>query len=202
LTCHQANFRDAAPSLRGLNETSSEPPPDGLNFEEFDFAFPANEESLVLDSHQWYSLGKSFPPNTNFDYIGTTTSSIHGMSRRDRAKSTPQTQPHSRSKSSVSNQSALHLAAASGNKQCVRTLLTHNADMDATDALGRTPLHACAAAGNTADHVSVVKLLIENGANPTLKDQNGMGALHIAAEKGNDLVLEALIQIGVDVNTL
>lgn len=74
--------------------------------------------------------------------------------------------------------------------------------MNATDALGRTPLHACAAAGNTADHVSVVQLLIENGANPTLKDQNGMGPLHIAAERGNDLVLEALIQIGVDVNAL
>ncbi|KAJ5593384.1 Ankyrin repeat protein [Penicillium hordei] len=201
LYCHQANFHNAAASLRGLNETPSEPPPTCLNFQEFDSALPTHDESLALDSHQWYSLGESLPPNTSFDYIGTTASSIHGLSRRHRAKSTTQNPPHSRSKSS-SNQSALHLAAASGNTECVRALLTHNADMNATDALGRTPLHACVAAGNTTDHVSVVQLLIQNGANPTLKDQTGMGPLHIAAERGNDLVLEALIQIGVDVNAL
>lgn len=156
-----------------------------------------------MDSHQWYSLGdSSLPPNTNSDYIGTTASTIHGLSRYPRAKSTLQNQPHPRSKSSVPNQSALHLAAASGNIECVRALLTHNADINATDALGRTPLHACAAAGYTTDHVAVVQLLIENGANPTLKDQTGMGPLHIAAERGNDLVLKALIQIGVDVNAL
>lgn len=201
--CHQANFHNAAASPRGLKETPSEPPPAGLNFQEFDFALPTNEESLVLDTHQWHSLGdSSLPPNTGFDYIGTTTSSIHGLSWRPRAQSSPQNQLHSRSKSSVSNQSALHLAAASGNTECVRALLTHNADMNAADTLGRTPLHACAAAGNTAGHVAVVQLLIENGANPTLKDQTGMGPLHIAAERGNDLVLEALIQIGVDVNAL
>lgn len=43
-------------------------------------------------------------------------------------------------------------------------------------------------------------MLIENGASPTLKDHTGMGPLHIAAERGNDRVLEALIRIGVDVN--
>lgn len=156
-----------------------------------------------MDSHQWHDLGDSaLPPNTSFGYIGATTSSIPGPSRPPRSKSPPRNQSHSRSKRSVSNQSALHLAAASGNAKCVRALLTHNADTNATDTLGRTPLHACAAAGNTADHVAVVQLLIENGANPTLKDQTGMGPLHIAAERGNNLVLEALIQIGVDVNAL
>ncbi|KAE8384147.1 ankyrin repeat-containing domain protein [Aspergillus alliaceus] len=200
LHCHQTNLHNVAAPLRGLNETPSESPPASLDFQDFDFALPTNEENSVLDPHQWYSVGESLPPNTSCDYIGTTASSVHETSRRHRAKSTPQNQPHTRSKSS--GQSALHLAAASGNIECVRALLTHNADMNATDALGRTPLHPCAAAGNTADYVSVVQMLIENGANPTLKDRTGMGPLHIAAKRGNDLMLEALIRIGVDVNAL
>ncbi|KAJ1706816.1 nf kappa B inhibitor I-kappa-B [Aspergillus flavus] len=182
----------------GLNETPSESPPASLDFQDFDFALPTNEENSVLDPHQWYSLGESLPPNASGDYSGTTASSVEETSRRHRAKSTSLNPPHARSESS--GRSALHLAAASGNIECVRALLTHNADMNATDALGRTPLHACAAAGNTADHVSVAQMLIENGASPTLKDHTGMGPLHIAAERGNDRVLEALIRIGVDVN--
>ncbi|KAJ5121110.1 Ankyrin repeat protein [Penicillium bovifimosum] len=197
---HQVDFDNAAASLRGLNETPSESPPAGPNFQEFDFALPAIEESLLMDSPQWYPHVESLAPNT-IDDMSTTVSSFHGLARRHRAKST-QNQHHTRSNASVSYKSALHLAAASGNTQCVRALLSHNVDMNATDALGRTPLHACAAAGNTTGHVSVAQLLIENGADPTLKDQAGMGPLHIAAERGNDLVLEALIRIGVDVNAL
>lgn len=56
--------------------------------------------------------------------------------------------------------------------------------------------------GNTTDHVAVIRLLVDSGASPTLKDKRGMAPLQVAADRGNHRILEALIQIGVDVNAL
>ncbi|EFA07512.1 pyrexia [Tribolium castaneum] len=57
--------------------------------------------------------------------------------------------------------SALHLAACTGNIDCIKLLLQHGAEISARDALNRaTPLHCAASKG----HLSAVKLLIRHGA--------------------------------------
>ena len=54
----------------------------------------------------------------------------------------------------------LHRAAAKGLTEAVGELLGRNADIDAVDATGATPLHLAATAG----HEPVARLLLDSGA--------------------------------------
>ena len=67
----------------------------------------------------------------------------------------------------------------------VDVLLTHGAALDATDNRGRTALMIAAALGDG----STVALLLQRGADRTLKDKDGKTALDLAA---NDEVRERL----------
>jgi ankyrin repeat protein len=62
---------------------------------------------------------------------------------------------------------------------------------------GRTALH-CAVDSRQLD---VVRLLIERGADPKIKDANEMSVLHRAVDKGYEDIVLLLIEKGVDPNT-
>jgi ankyrin repeat protein len=60
----------------------------------------------------------------------------------------------------------LHLACALGFKECVRTLVANNANINSIDIEGNTPLHLASEAGN----IGCVKGLIENGTPKIIKN--------------------------------
>uniref|UniRef100_A0A3B4WTX7 Ankyrin repeat domain 52 n=1 Tax=Seriola lalandi dorsalis TaxID=1841481 RepID=A0A3B4WTX7_SERLL len=107
--------------------------------------------------------------------------------------------------------SPLHYAAANGNSHCTISLVRAGAEVNELDLMGCSPLHYTAAShtfcgGNTNSdpHYSVEKeqeaslcldYLLDNGANPTLKNSKGYSAVHYAAAYGNKQHLELLLEI-------
>ena len=71
---------------------------------------------------------------------------------------------------------ALHYAAAVGNNQIVQLLLDHSAYIDAESPNQTTPIMMAARGG----HILTVKLLLDEGADLTLKNGAGMTALDFA----------------------
>lgn len=74
----------------------------------------------------------------------------------------------------------LHYAATNAHLQVMQLLLDHHAYIDAESPNATTPLMMAAHYGNA----SAVKLLLEAGADPTLKNQQGLSALDFA-QRGN-----------------
>lgn len=70
----------------------------------------------------------------------------------------------------------LHYAATSGNVSIIRLLLDNDAYLDAESPNGTTPLMMAAMYGSPA----AVKVLLEAGADPTVKNNLGMSALDFA----------------------
>uniref|UniRef100_A0A8D3CPD4 Ankyrin repeat domain 44 n=1 Tax=Scophthalmus maximus TaxID=52904 RepID=A0A8D3CPD4_SCOMX len=114
--------------------------------------------------------------------------------------------------------SPLHYAAASGNSQCTISLVRAGADVNELDLMGCSPLHYTAAShtfcgkcpfsnsGNTNSEPDYsgekqqeaslcLDFLLDNGANPTLKNSKGYSAVHYAAAYGNKQHLELLLEI-------
>lgn len=79
----------------------------------------------------------------------------------------------------------------------VRLLLSRGAAINTKQVEGRTPLYIAASMGNAA---SLVTLLLENGANPSLATANGMTPLMAASVRGDVAVIKQLVNNGVDVN--
>jgi ankyrin repeat protein len=73
---------------------------------------------------------------------------------------------------------ALHYAATIGNDEIVKLLLDGSAYIDAESPNSTTPLMMAAGKG----HVSTVKLLVDEGADVSLKNNVGMTALDFARE--------------------
>jgi ankyrin repeat protein len=84
---------------------------------------------------------------------------------------------------------ALHACIALGhNLETAQLLLDHGADVNATQAGGYTPLHQAAAAGLT----EMAKLLLEAGANPAARCDQGKTPADYARERGHQAVLAFL----------
>jgi ankyrin repeat protein len=79
----------------------------------------------------------------------------------------------------------------------VRLLLSRGAAVNTKQVDGRTPLYIAA---SMADGASLVKLLLENGANPSLATANGMTPLMAASVRGDVAVAKQLVDKGIDVN--
>jgi ankyrin repeat protein len=83
---------------------------------------------------------------------------------------------------------ALHYAAAVGNNQIVQLLLDHSAYIDAESPNQTTPIMMAARGG----HILTVKLLLDEGADLTLKNGAGMTALDFARAGGFKDIVEGL----------
>lgn len=83
---------------------------------------------------------------------------------------------------------ALHYAAASGNNDIVQLLLDHFAYIDAESPNKTTPIMMAARSG----HILTVKLLLEEGADATLKNDAGMTAIDFANKFNHKDIAEGL----------
>lgn len=86
---------------------------------------------------------------------------------------------------------ALHYAASIGNDDIVRMLLEASAYIDAESPNGTTPLMMAAGAGR----LSTVKLLLDEGADATLKNNLGMTALDFARQASQTYVLDDMTKL-------
>ncbi|GAB3620825.1 ankyrin repeat domain-containing protein [Glutamicibacter endophyticus] len=90
---------------------------------------------------------------------------------------------------------ALMVASENGHPAAVKLLLQHGLSVSRVNDLGWTALHEAAVlGGNSSRYLSVVKLLLEGGADPQLLDPTGKSAVDIAAERGHSRMLAILRQ--------
>lgn len=83
----------------------------------------------------------------------------------------------------------IHLAAASNYLGALQELLERRPqDVDARTNIGITPLMMAATEG----HAEAAKLLLKFGADPGIKDQEGLTAREVAIKNGNDEVVQIL----------
>ena len=82
----------------------------------------------------------------------------------------------------------LHYAATLGDVEIIRLLLDHHAFVNAVSPNGTTPLMMAAQYGSPA----AVRLLLDEGAEPLLKNEQGLNALDFA-RLGNRVDAQALI---------
>ena len=87
----------------------------------------------------------------------------------------------------------LHYAVQLGHKEIVELLIANDADVNAKNKYGETPLLSAATKG-------IAELLIAKGADVNAKDGNGRTPLHHAAWGGHKEIAELLIAAGADVN--
>lgn len=83
---------------------------------------------------------------------------------------------------------ALHYAATAGNNEIVQLLLDHDAYIDAESPNKTTPLMMAARSG----HILTVKLLLDDGADATLKNDVGMSALDFARKHDKQDIVDGL----------
>ncbi|KAM6521558.1 hypothetical protein FSOLCH5_006312 [Fusarium solani] len=92
---------------------------------------------------------------------------------------------------------ALAWATNRGHEQTVEAILEFKAiDVDIRDCRGKTPISLAARNGHTA----IVKMLLDHGANPNLKDFDRATPLWHAAKEGHTTTMALLTKDGVDVN--
>uniref|UniRef100_W5KW80 Retinoic acid induced 14 n=1 Tax=Astyanax mexicanus TaxID=7994 RepID=W5KW80_ASTMX len=106
--------------------------------------------------------------------------------------------------------SALHVAAARGQAECLAVILAHGADVSVVDASGFSALHL-AAKNNHQDCAKrliqvkygnsvIVQLLCENKSPVNLKDADGFTPLLLSARHAHAEVCRGLLELGADVN--
>jgi hypothetical protein len=90
----------------------------------------------------------------------------------------------------------LHFCARKGLTTSVKRLLSiRNINVNVKDdEYGRTPLHYAAWNG----HIEITHLLLQNGAEVNVRDNDGRTPLHCAAGNGNVDVLHLLVENGAD----
>ncbi|KDQ16399.1 hypothetical protein BOTBODRAFT_130203, partial [Botryobasidium botryosum FD-172 SS1] len=94
--------------------------------------------------------------------------------------------------------SAAVLMKSDGGEKAVVALLSAGADVDMHsfyDKRGPSPLHGASERG----YASTVRLLLESGADPDLRNRGGQRALHVALP-GRDCTVSALLEAGADPN--
>ncbi|CAL4110590.1 unnamed protein product, partial [Meganyctiphanes norvegica] len=90
----------------------------------------------------------------------------------------------------------LNQAAASGNIEVLKSILSGDPDVDIDIGDGKeaTPLHLAATCG----HLQVLELLIEHGASVNCTNEHRQTPLHLAVEKGHVAIVEALLKAGAE----
>merc|ERR1719414_45148 len=90
----------------------------------------------------------------------------------------------------------LHEAAKNGDLKAVQEFLGKKQPLDAQDQKGITPLGYAIG----ANRIAVVKLLLDNRANPFAVDSSGNSGLHYAAGYGRKELVEYLLKVGASVS--
>ena len=93
--------------------------------------------------------------------------------------------------------SLLHFAAEGGNTSIINELLSLGLEIDSGCKYGGTPLMTAAG----CDKQNAFQILIQNGADPSLKNNGGYSLLHFAAEGGNTSIINELLSRGLDVES-
>lgn len=96
------------------------------------------------------------------------------------------------------SRSVLMLAIESNNLNTVRTLLRGGATVKYVDEQNKTPLHI---ALERKANISIVKELLENGADASFKDEDGLDALTTAALAQYPDAVELLLRCGANPNS-
>ncbi|XP_023257265.1 ankycorbin isoform X2 [Seriola lalandi dorsalis] len=92
--------------------------------------------------------------------------------------------------------SALHVAAARGQTDCLSVILAHGADLSVTDAAGFSPLHLAA----KNNHIECCKKLIQSKCPIDAVDSTGKTSLHHAAASGNIQTVQLLCELKSPIN--
>ena len=87
-------------------------------------------------------------------------------------------------------------ASSNGDLGKVKSLIEAEANINAKNKDGNTPLHLAAREG----HENVVKLLVEAGVDIKAKDKYGNTPLHFAAREGNENMAKLLVDAKAGVN--
>jgi len=89
----------------------------------------------------------------------------------------------------------LHEAAKNGDLKAVQDYLERKKPLDSQDHKGITPLGYAIG----ANRIAVVKLLLDNRANPFAVDASGNSGLHYASGYGRKELVEYLLKVGASV---
>jgi len=127
-------------------------------------------------------------PNAPWGTVETRFKPIHSAARMRDAEAVRQELdagvdvdvPNGRAKNGDGGNTALWFAAqgpAAGGVEVARLLIAAGADVNRNCEHGRTALQMAAAWG----HLDMVQFLIENGADPTIRDDEGMTPADIAS---------------------
>jgi hypothetical protein len=93
----------------------------------------------------------------------------------------------------------LHCAVNYGDLEMIQGLLECEADVDALNEFGSTPL-LFALAGDRLNDPRIVQTLLEHGADPNARGNCGLNPLHRVSELGKTEIARVLIEHGVDVD--
>ena len=91
----------------------------------------------------------------------------------------------------------LHAATKTGCIEIIKLLLSQGFDIDSRDRNGVTPLMSTARYGQQG----AFQMLIQKGADPSLKYNWGYSLLHKAAEGGNTSIINELLSLGVQIDS-
>ncbi len=86
--------------------------------------------------------------------------------------------------------------ASHSSQDIVQKLISKNADVNAKNFHGETPLYYCASRQN----LNIMQLLIKENADVNAKNSNGDAPIHAAAEVGTIECLKCLVENGANVN--
>jgi ankyrin repeat protein len=75
-------------------------------------------------------------------------------------------------------------------------LILKKIDVNSKDDDGRTPLHWAALYG----HTDIVRIFLDNRADPTVTDSDGENPLHLAAIYGHTDIVKELIEAGAELH--
>jgi len=93
----------------------------------------------------------------------------------------------------------LHSAALYGSPEVVQKLIEYDADIDAKDETGWTPLFWASKGRHSQDHIPVIRLLLEHGADVNARAMDGSTPLHNASYLGESEVVCLLLEHGADI---
>ena len=93
--------------------------------------------------------------------------------------------------------SPLHYAAKGGSTSIINNLLSLGIDIDSRTNAGVTPLMTTA----FCDKQSAFQMLIQNGADPSLKADKELSLLHCAVQGGNTSIINKLSSLGLDIDS-